>query len=202
MRRTRYVARPFVSARGFSGVFIVRSSVDYLLYEELPRHPVAQTPARLPALLREAPAPATIAETWPVPANRPALTVLSNGHLSTAVTNRGGGGTTWNGLSVTRWRPDIQGTAGGNVLYLKDLESDTLWGIGASSSDASTMTARFGPHIAELTDHRHAVLVRAQMFVAPHTDVEIRQLTLTNESDRPRRPGIRRPCHSSAGWVV
>ncbi len=158
--------------------------IDYLLYEELPRRAATETVGRLPTILRETPTASAVVETWDVSRGNE-VTVLSNGHLSTTISSQGGGSITWNRFSVTRWRPDQQGPYGGSALYFKDLKSGNLWGLG-NAPGGEELTAQFGPHVAEFSDHRHRLHIRTQIVVAAQYDVEVRRLTITNETDQVR----------------
>ncbi|MDH3421318.1 MAG: hypothetical protein OEM78_17750, partial [Gammaproteobacteria bacterium] len=139
---------------------------------------------RVPIEFREPAEPQRNIEAWPIPARQKALTVLSNGHLSVTVTSDGGGGSEWNGNGVVRWQPQIDGSIGGSLLYFKNIDTGELRSIGAQTNRSEAPSPRFGPHIAEFTRHSKDLLTRLEIAVAPHVDLEIRRVSLTNESGK------------------
>ena len=52
---------------------------------------------------------------------------LSNGRYTVALTNTGGGFSTWRELAVTRRRDDRTTGLGGHYLYLRDPWSGRIW---------------------------------------------------------------------------
>src|SRR6185295_15910078 len=52
---------------------------------------------------------------------------LSNGTLTTVVTNAGGGAMLCRGKALTRWRHDRTADAGSNFVYLRDVRSGKTW---------------------------------------------------------------------------
>src|SRR5262249_57715435 len=52
---------------------------------------------------------------------------LSNGTLTTVVTNGGGGAILCRGKALTRWREDRSSDAGSSFLYLRDVRSGKTW---------------------------------------------------------------------------
>lgn len=170
----------------------VVAGVEYLLYEELPRRLATEPARRLPEILRAAPSPAATVETWSADEGTE-LALLSNGHLSTLISNSGGGGLSWNGLGITRWRPDQQGPSGGSVVFFGDTDSGELWGLGSELKD-DRLSVRFGAHLADFSENRHQLHIRTQVVIAPQADVEIRRITITNDTDRTRHIRV---CHAS-----
>src|SRR3954468_17174783 len=63
--------------------------------------------------------------------NTPRMQQLSNGRLTSFVSEAGGGGTTWGELAVTRWAPDTTRDAEGQWLYLRDRDSGAFWSASA-----------------------------------------------------------------------
>ena len=107
----------------------------------------------------------------------------------TVVTNAGGGASRWRGLAVTRWREDRTRDPGGQFIYLRDVRSGHVW------------SATYQPTCREPEEYVVTFSSRdARCFAAPTTasrrsskssvsaedDVEVRRLSLTNQSDRTR----------------
>ena len=138
-----------------------------------------------------APLPASIP--WsPDAQGRPQAFILGNGRLSSVVTDRGGGGLRWRGVALTRYQPDPTCDGDGLWFYVRDQESGTTW-LATSEQGRTT----FSSHAAEFHQRAHGISVHVAMAVAPTDDVELRLVTLHNESNRTRRLSL-----TSAGEPV
>lgn len=113
---------------------------------------------------------------------------LGNGRLSSLITDTGGGGLTWKQNALTRWRADPTRTGYGQWLYLQDRQSDDLWSLGTAPTgqDRTQGKCVFHQHMVELLRRHDGIVARMDVTVAPFHDVEIRRVTLVNESDRDR----------------
>jgi len=116
------------------------------------------------------------------PSSRPQAFVLGNGRLMSLVTDAGGGGLVWHGLALTRYEPDATRDDDGLWIYLRDEASHRVWL--ATSPQGRTVYAM---HQIELHRRNEGISVHLEVAVAPADDVEVRQLTLHNETDEPRR---------------
>jgi cyclic beta-1,2-glucan synthetase len=114
------------------------------------------------------------------PSRREAF-VLGNGRLTSLVTDAGGGGLVWHGLALTRYEPDTTRDDDGTWIYLRDEASHQVWR--ATSSQGRTSYAM---HEIELHRRNQGISVHVEIAVAPADDVEVRQITLHNETDEPR----------------
>jgi hypothetical protein len=113
--------------------------------------------------------------------------VLSNGRLSVLANARGDGGSRWRAFALTRWAPDRTFDADGFHLYLTDARADgEVWSV-FRERDAEPPRVVFAPHVIERDARRGAIAVREQISVAADADVEIRHLTVGNDSGRRRR---------------
>lgn len=112
---------------------------------------------------------------------RPQAFVLGNARLSSVLTDRGGGGLRWKGIVLTRYRPDATCDGDGVWLYVRDEDSGETW-LGTSDRGRTTYAA----HRAEFHQRDRGISVRVDVAVAPTDDVELRQVTLHNETDRER----------------
>ena len=111
----------------------------------------------------------------------PQAFVLSNGRLTRLVTGSGGGGLRWQGLALTRYEPDAT-RDDGDSFYLRDEESRRVWR--ATSREGQTTYAM---HKATFHLRSEGISVHVDEAVAAADDVEVRQITLHNETTRSRR---------------
>ena len=166
-------------------------SIDLLLQERIPWELPAEEPRAeerpLPALQPEAVAPP---HPWAPPASAtfPQMHLLGNGRLASWISESGGGGLWWNQQALTRWRPDSVRDNHGLWIYVRDEESGTLWSVGRQPTGVASPDARvvFHPHLAEFHRRDNGIGIRMEVAVAPADDIEIRRVTVVNESDRAR----------------
>ncbi len=119
----------------------------------------------------------------------PEVHLLSNGRYHVMATNAGGGYSRWHDLAVTRWREDATCDGWGTFIYLRDRDTGNYW------SAAYQPTARKADHYeaifvqarAEYRRRDEAIEAHTEISVSPEDDVEIRRVTLTNQSSRTRR---------------
>ena len=119
----------------------------------------------------------------------PEVHLLSNGRYHVMANNAGGGYSRWRDLAVTRWREDVTADGWGTFIYLRDHDSGTYW------STTHQPTLRRGDHYeaifvqarAEYRRRDQAIEAHTEISVSPEDDVEIRRVTLTNQSSRLRR---------------
>ncbi len=123
---------------------------------------------------------------------RPQAFVLGNGRLSSCLTDSGGGGLEWRGLALTRFQPDVVGDGDGLWIYLRDEDTGRLW-LATSERGRTTYAA----HKAEFHQRDEGISVHVDVTVAPADDVEVRLVTLHNETDRTRYVAV-----TSAGEPV
>ena len=107
---------------------------------------------------------------------------LGNGRLSSMVTDSGGGGLRWHGLALTRFAPDATRDDAGVWIYLRDEASRRVW-LATCPEGRTT----YAMHKVELHRRHEGISVHVNIAIAPVDDVEIRQITLHNETDQPRR---------------
>ncbi|MEA3398020.1 MAG: glucoamylase family protein, partial [Chloroflexota bacterium] len=185
-------------------------SVDLLLQEQMPRRAPVETPhpEETRAVRRVQPL-VTIAP-WRVPVETPTpqVHVLSNGRYSVLITSAGGGYSSWlgglpstseglpfpasgglEGVALTRWRADTTLDDWGTWIYVRDQDSGAFWSAGhqPTGSPPESQKVLFYAHQAEFRRRDHDISLRMEITVPPDDDVEIRCITLTNHSDRPRR---------------
>ena len=166
-------------------------AVELLLDERVPRELPAQVVREEE---HEGPAPrrrvAPPAAPWvpPTLGAFPQLLALGNGRLSSWISEGGGGGIQWQEQAITRWAPDATRDDHGLWIYVRDEESGAVWSAarqptGVGSSEALVV---FHPHLAELHRRDHGIAIGMEVGVASADDVEIRRLSVVNESEQPR----------------
>jgi len=168
------------------------AAMEYLLHERMPwRVPLRRTWTRRTAPPTPAPGPFDTSPFWTPRRihSVPQIHVLSNGRYDEAISLDGAGAARWRGHAVTRWRRDASRPAAGQWIYLLDRESGSTWSATAAPVPISAEAddVEFGPHMAEFRRRAHQIVSRLRVTVPPEDDVGVRLLTLTNDSERPRR---------------
>ncbi len=165
-------------------------SVELLLQEKIPQNPPLEfphtdEPVDLPQGVR-----AVNSAPWRVPVDSPIpqVHVLAQGDTSVMITNAGGGYSQWRDLALTRWQADSTLDSWGTWIYLQDCESGVLWSatcqpVGCASEHQEVL---FYPHKVEFRRWDHGISLHTEVTVSPG-GVEIRRVSLLNDSDRPRR---------------
>ncbi len=108
--------------------------------------------------------------------------VVSNGRLTSLLTGGGGGGLLWQGLALTRYEPDPTRPGDGAWIYVCDERSGRVW---TATSEQGRTT--YALHKVEFHRREEGISIHVEVAVAPADDVEVRQITLRNETDLPRR---------------
>ena len=120
---------------------------------------------------------------WLAPSHaRPQAFVLSNGRLTSLITSSGGGGLRWRGLALTRYEADATQDRDGIWLYLRD---EATRRVCLATSPESRAT--YSMHKAELHLREEGISIHVEVTVAPADDVEVRRITLHNETTRARQ---------------
>ncbi|MHB1403495.1 MAG: GH36-type glycosyl hydrolase domain-containing protein [Thiobacillus sp.] len=118
----------------------------------------------------------------------PEVHLLSNGRYHVMATHAGGSYSRWRDLAVTRWREDATADGWGTFIYLRDRDNGEYW------STAHQPTLRRADHYeaifvqarAEYRRRDQSIEAHTEITVSPEDDVEIRRVTLTNQSSRTR----------------
>lgn len=113
---------------------------------------------------------------------------LSNGSYTTIVTNAGGGASMCRGLAVTRRREDRTRDPGSQFIYLRDVRSGSVWSAAFHPvcKEPEEYLATFLPERAIFRRRDDGIDTRLEIAVSPEDDLEVRRLSVTNASDRPR----------------
>ncbi len=118
----------------------------------------------------------------------PRAQILSNGAYVAIVTNAGGGASFCRGRAVTRWREDPTRDPGSQFLYLRDVHGGAVWSaayqpVGVEPED---YLVELLPEKAVIQRRNHGIETRLEIAVSPEDDAEVRRVSVTNRSDRPR----------------
>ncbi len=118
----------------------------------------------------------------------PEVHLLSNGRYHIMATHAGGSYSRWRDLAVTRWREDVTSDGWGTFIYLRDRDSGRYWSAAHQPTlrRADHYEAIFVQARAEYRRRDHAIETHTEISVSPEDDVEIRRITLTNQSSRRR----------------
>lgn len=157
-------------------------AIESLLQEPQPRDaPLAPPRARevragaeptaLPEVLRPFPQPGSEA---------PTAHLLSNGRYGLVLTPGGAGGSSWQGLAITRWRPDPTQARQGSFILLRDVLSGGQWSATAQPF-GDRVEAVFSDHHALFTHRTRLLTTRTEVLVSAEDDAEARRVTLTNQ---------------------
>jgi len=119
----------------------------------------------------------------------PHARLLSNGRYFTFITAAGTGQSRRYGHVVNRWQGDPVEDAQGQFIYLRDLDTGTLWSAamqpvkcGSTSYQSSDLPGSF-----RITSEANGIRSQLDIAVSPNDDLEVRRLQLTNLTKRPRR---------------
>jgi cyclic beta-1,2-glucan synthetase len=186
--------------RRFRSVPRVRT-VDLLLHERVPTEVPPEQPHGAEPAFRAVDEDAPRVPAWtPVQAGAwPDAVALGNGRLTSIVTDSGAGGLRYDDHAVTRWAPGPTLDGAGLWVYVRDEESGAVWSAGRQPTGVRPDDGgvRFEAHVAEFHRRDRGIGVRMEVAVAPGDDVEVRWVTLVNETSRPRRLSV-----TSCGEVV
>jgi cyclic beta-1,2-glucan glucanotransferase len=166
-------------------------NVELLLQEQTPQHAKIENP-HLQDVGRLHPVHSFISlDPWSVTPNAPYPQVhsLTNGNFSTLITAAGSGYSHWRGLDLTRWQPDTTLDNWGTWLYIRDNENRQLWSATCqplAASPPAPLRVDFFPHCVEFQRRDADISTHTIVSIAADHDVEIRQVSITNHSDRTR----------------
>lgn len=119
---------------------------------------------------------------------QPEVHLLSNGRYHVVVSAAGGGYSRWNQLAVTRWREDGTRDCWGTFVYIRDIDSGKFWSntYQPTLKTSNEYQAVFMQARAEFRRIDDQIECHTELSVSPEDDIELRRMTFTNHSDRPR----------------
>lgn len=118
----------------------------------------------------------------------PHAQILSNGNYVAIVTNGGGGTSFCHGRAVTRWREDRTSDPGSQFVYLRDVHTGAVWSAAYQpvGKEPESYSVEFLAEKATFERVDYGIVTRMEIAVSPGDDAEVRRVSLTNTSDRPR----------------
>jgi len=165
-------------------------SVEMLLQERVPTQAPIEHPRQEEMIGHVAPQGHVTLVPWSVPAESalPQVHILSNGRYSTLITSAGSGFSQWQGVGLTRWQADTTRDDWGTWIYVQDQDSGALWSAGYQPTGVypDNQQVLFYPHQAEFRRRDYEITLYMGITVATDDDVEIRHITLINQSNRKR----------------
>lgn len=115
----------------------------------------------------------------------PRTQLLSNGSYSVLLTSTGAGYSRCGPYAVTRWREDATRDHWGQYFYVLKRNTNDYWSATAHPIDKAPES--FGANLSEdrveFWRKDKKCLTRMEVIVSPEDNVELRKITLTNESD-------------------
>lgn len=117
----------------------------------------------------------------------PIVHFLSNGHLTSMVTDAGTGYVGCDGTALTRWSGDGVEDNEGYFIYLRDLETLEFWSIGLKPSGKSADHFGYENGFFWLEHEERGLMVRMEVSVCADKNLEIRRIILRDFHSRTRR---------------
>ncbi|MBZ5586975.1 MAG: carbohydrate-binding protein [Acidobacteriia bacterium] len=164
-------------------------ATELLLQERIPREAPVIEPRPAEETRIEPPALARAPRRFRSPHTPyPRAQILSNGSYVAIVTNGGGGTSFCRGRAVTRWREDRTRDPGSQFVYLRDVHTGAVWSATyqPTAKEPDSYLAEFLAEKAAFERLDHEIATRLDVAVSPGDDAEVRRVSLTNRSDRPR----------------
>jgi len=114
--------------------------------------------------------------------------LLSNGRYAVMLTAAGSGYSRWRNLAVTRWREDVTCDPWGSFIYLRDVDSGSVWSAGFQPSGAKPdhYEATFSEDRAEIIRRDGTLTTKLDVVVSPEDDGDVRRVSISNLGTRTR----------------
>lgn len=173
LMRDRFHAEPIVRA------------TELLLQERTPRDvPVTRPRAEevaAAAQVRDLIPPVVRRFTSPHEAT-PRTHLLSNGQYAVMLTTSGSGYSRWRDIAVTRWREDATRDCWGSYIFLRDIQTGSVWSAGYQPSgvDADDYAVSFTEERAEIIRRDGDWNTTLDVVVSSEDDAEVRRISVTN----------------------
>jgi cyclic beta-1,2-glucan synthetase len=164
-------------------------ATELLLQERVPRHTQTIQPRPLDEMRIASPPPATPVRRYRTPHTvLPHAQFLSNGNYVTVVSNAGGGSSFCRGLAVTKSRRDATRDPGSQSVYLRDARSGSVWSATyqPTAAEPDDYVVEFRAERATFRRHDDEISTQLDVAVSTEDDVEIRRVTVVNQSARIR----------------
>jgi cyclic beta-1,2-glucan synthetase len=131
----------------------------------------------------------------------PQTQLLSNGRYSVMLTAAGSGYSRWNDLAITRWRDDATRDDTGTFILLRDVETGRVWSAGYQpcAGQPTSYDVSFTEDRAEIIRGDGDFTTTLEVQVSPEDDAEVRRVSVSNSSTRPREVEITSYCELVLG---
>lgn len=118
------------------------------------------------------------------PHHSPRVQILSNGKYSLMLSTAGSGYSKCEGLAVTRWREDATRDHWGSYIFIRDLEQKHVWSSSLlpNLKKPDSYKVNFAEDKVDFWREDGSIHTHTQVIVAPEDNLEIRQVSLTNDS--------------------
>ena len=118
----------------------------------------------------------------------PSAHLLSNGRYAVMLTASGSGYSRWRNIGITRWREDTTCDDWGSYIFLRDVKSEAVWSAGYQPCgiEPDSYDVKFGEDKVEYTRCDGAITTFLEVVVSPEDDAEVRRVSISNTSLRPR----------------
>ncbi len=164
-------------------------ATELLLQERVPREAILSEarPAETGRAVRSMPVYASRRFRSPHTTS-PHTQFLSNGRYTAALTNAGGGFSTWKGLAVTRQRVDRTTDTAAHYVFLRDPWSGYVWSptYQPVCQEPDAYDATFDLDKVTYHGRNGDFETQLQVTVSSEDDVEVRRLSIVNRGNRPR----------------
>ncbi|WII73827.1 glucoamylase family protein [Bdellovibrio sp. 22V] len=118
----------------------------------------------------------------------PRVQILSNGKYSLMLSTAGSGYSKCEGLALTRWREDGTRDHWGSFVFIRDLDKKEVWSatFQPNIKDPEGYKAIFTEDKVEFWREDRDIRTHMQVIVAPEDDLELRQVSIINDSFKDR----------------
>ena len=118
----------------------------------------------------------------------PNTNILSNGVYTVMASTTGSGFSLCNNISVNRWTEDSTLDAKGCYIYLRDHLNNSVSSISYQplNKNIESYECNFSEHKIEFTKRNPDLQIHTEIIVSPEDNVEIRRVTVTNNTDNSR----------------
>ena len=115
----------------------------------------------------------------------PIAQLYGNGKYSVMISNSGAGFSKFRDTFINRYNEDLTLDDSGNHIFIKDVENSYFWSATYQPTlvKPDNYEVRFYTEYAEFSRLDKKTLTNLNIFVPPEKNFEIRELTLTNQSD-------------------
>lgn len=118
----------------------------------------------------------------------PVTHFVSNGQYSVMLTNAGSGYSRWGDILISRWREDVTKDAWGMFFYIQNLNSGNIWPAAHQpfAETGRNYKVTYAPDRVEFSRRDGNIITKTEIIVSPEDPVEIRRISLTNQSQYDR----------------